>query len=259
MVLATDQTRTLRIVDSVESMTGADGRARRVDQLPDGRTALIVRILERGSRGDVTVVGPRTRALLKHAAGFAYAVAIRIRPGWSRPVLGVPARALTDSFVPLEELWGPVAQDLMADLLRVGTERAALELMTRACVRRVQRTSEPSSARLARRAARLMEREALRVDDVAERLGVTARHLRRAFAEHIGVGPKDYARSIRLQRVLHLARTSTDWARIAADAGYFDQAHLIADFRGLVGLTPGAFQRRAKELELVPSAGAAPP
>ena len=41
------------------------------------------------------------------------------------------------------------------------------------------------------------------------------------------------------------AGTSSDWVRIAADAGYYDQAHLIADFRQLVGLTPGAFLKRA--------------
>ncbi len=43
-----------------------------------------------------------------------------------------------------------------------------------------------------------------------------------------------------------MAATSSDWARIAAAAGYFDQAHLIADFRRLVGLTPGAFRKRAR-------------
>ena len=54
-------------------------------------------------------------------------------------------------------------------------------------------------------------------------------------------------------RTLHVdrlpdGRTSLvfqDWGRIAADAGYYDQAHLIGDFRELVGLTPGAFLKRA--------------
>jgi AraC-like DNA-binding protein len=73
---------------------------------------------------------------------------------------------------------------------------------------------------------------------------VTSRHLRRAFAEHIGIGPKDFARTVRLQRAVRLSRTSQDWSRIAAEAGYYDQAHLIADFHELVGVTPGAFAKR---------------
>ena len=79
---------------------------------------------------------------------------------------------------------------------------------------------------------------------MAKRLGVTTRHLRRAFIEGVGVGPKDFARTDRLQRAIRYAETSSDWGRIAADTGYYDQSHLIADFRQLLGLTPNAFLRR---------------
>ena len=85
------------------------------------------------------------------------------------------------------------------------------------------------------------------MERVAEQLGVTARHLRRAFTENIGIGPKDFARAVRLQRAMKMAATSKDWARIAADAGYYDQAHLISDFRELVGLTPSAFLKRPRD------------
>lgn len=82
--------------------------------------------------------------------------------------------------------------------------------------------------------------------NVAEQLGVTGRHLRRAFTENVGIGPKEFARTVRLQRAMTMAATSRDWARIAADAGYYDQAHLIGDFRQLVGLTPAVFFKRAR-------------
>lgn len=65
--------------------------------------------------------------------------------------------------------------------------------------------------------------------------------------ERVGIGPKDFARSVRLQRALRRSAITKDWTRVAADAGYYDQAHLIADFRELVGLTPGAFLRRADD------------
>ncbi len=44
-----------------------------------------------------------------------------------------------------------------------------------------------------------------------------------------------------------MAGASPDWANVAASSGYYDQAHLIAEFRDLVGLTPTAFALRARE------------
>jgi AraC-like DNA-binding protein len=120
-----------------------------------------------------------------------------------------------------------------------------LDRLAHAFAVRTRQTLEPASARLARRAVRLLEGGEVRVESVAERLGVTSRHLRRAFTESVGIGPKEFARTVRLQRAVRTATsTSNDWGRIAADAGYYDQAHLIADFRELVGLTPGAFVKR---------------
>jgi AraC-like DNA-binding protein len=130
-------------------------------------------------------------------------------------------------------------------LVGAGNVSEVLAGLARAFARPASSIWKPSSARLARRAARLLEEHGARVEGVAERLGVTARHLRRAFAENIGIGPKGFARSARLQKAVRLAKASNDWGRIAADAGYYDQAHLIADFRALVGLTPGAYAKRA--------------
>lgn len=239
-----------RLVESVHSVAPIEGRARRVDRLPDGRTCLVVRVIERGRRGDVTVVGPRTRALLKDATGFAQALVLQFKPGWSTPLLGVAANELTDELVMLEDLWDRSGHDVVLDLLGAKSAPEMLQRVARAFASRPRPTFEPTSAPLARRAVRLMEEGgSVQVESVASRLGVTARHLRRAFAENIGIAPKDFARSVRLQRAVRMAATSSDWTRIALDAGYYDQAHLIADFRDLVGLTPGAFSKRMRDLD----------
>lgn len=246
-----------RFVESVQLVALMGDRARRVDRLPDGRTSLVFRVLEGGRRGDVTVMGPRTRALLKDATGFVQALMVQFKPGWSTPLLGVAAGELTDGFVMLEDLWGGSGRELVFELLGAKSMPERLDRIARALTSRAGSAFEPTSAPLARRAARLMEAGEVRVEHVADRLGVTARHLRRAFVENIGIGPKDFARSARLQRAVRMAATSSDWGRIAAEAGYYDQAHLIADFRDLVGLTPTAFSKRASDLD--PPRSSAPP
>jgi AraC-like DNA-binding protein len=234
-----------RFVEDVRVVAPVAGGGVQVERLPDGRTTLVFRVMEEGRKGDVSVAGPRTHALFKNAPGVARAVIVQFKPGWSAPLLGVAGSALTDQIVPLEDLWGRSGRDLCHQLLDATSLSDVLDRIAHALVLRTHRTSEPASGRLARRAVRLLEGDEVRVESVAERLGVTARHLRRAFAESIGIGPKEFARSVRLQRAVRTAATSNDWGRIAADAGYYDQAHLIADFREFLGLTPSAFLKRA--------------
>jgi AraC-like DNA-binding protein len=185
--------------------------------------------------------------MFKLAPGVAWSLVVPFKPGWSGPLLGVAANAVTDRIVALEDIWGCAGRDLCAELVAAGDVRQVLDRLTRAIARHAGQMFEPASARLARQAARVLEADEVRVETVAERLGVTSRHLRRAFTESIGIGPKEFARSVRLQRAVRMTSTTSDWVRIAADAGYYDQAHLIADFRELVGLTPGAFVKRADD------------
>ncbi|MET0405533.1 MAG: helix-turn-helix transcriptional regulator [Cystobacter sp.] len=235
-----------RYVEDVRGIEPAAGRTRH-ERLPDGRTLLVFRVFEGGRTGDVCVAGPRSKALFKSATGVSRALMLQFKPGWSAQLLGVSASALTDHIIPLEGLWGRAGDDLRLELLAARSPSEVFERLTQAIALRTHQTSDPASARLARRAIRLLEGDEVRVERVAEQLGVTARHLRRAFTESVGIGPKDFARSVRLRRAMQLAATSKDWGRIALEAGYYDQAHLIGDFRELVGFTPSAFVKRAGE------------
>jgi AraC-like DNA-binding protein len=132
--------------------------------------------------------------------------------------------------------------DITADLVPARSISVMIERLSRAIGART--TFESASARLARRAVRMFEASETRVETVAQQSGVTGRHLRRAFVECVGIGPKEFARGVRLQRAISQSTRSSDWGVIARDAGYYDQAHLIGDFRDLVGLTPSAYLAR---------------
>ena len=239
-----------RFVERVHTLGPGAGSAIH-QRLPDGRITLVFRVLDESRGGDVCVAGPRRRALFKKLDGVERAVVLQFKPGWSVPLFGVPAKALTDQIVPLEHIWGCPGGSLFTELLAAPSLADLIERISHAITSR-EHTYEPASARLARRAVHLLEHGEVRVERVAEQLGVTARHIRRAFSEHIGIGPKEFARTVRLKRAVELSATSNDWVHIAADAGYYDQAHLIAEFRELIGLTPVSFQKRTNPPHIRP-------
>jgi AraC-like DNA-binding protein len=200
--------------------------------LPDGCLDIVV-----GQR-EAFVVGAMTRPLLLPPGAGAGLLGVRFRPGMATAFLRVPAAALTDDRAPLEAIWQDGAQ--VADY--VGSAAGADEA--------IARLAEALTARLPRiagippdlRAAvdRITARGG-RVDvaRLAASLGITRQHLARRFAAHVGVTPKTFCRTVRLWEVLRAARRGpVRWARLAADLGYSDQSHLVADFRSLTGLTP---------------------
>ena len=82
-----------------------------------------------------------------------------------------------------------------------------------------------------------------RVDQLAAASGMTARSLQRLFADYVGVSPKWVMRRARLHEAAERADSGepVDWASLAADLGYADQAHLTRDFTATLGVPPGRY------------------
>ena len=87
------------------------------------------------------------------------------------------------------------------------------------------------------------DRTIRRVTDFARAEGMSVRLLQRLFAGYVGVGPKWVILRYRIHEALERAETDRDidWAALAADLGYADQAHLVRDFTATVGVPPTAY------------------
>ena len=79
-----------------------------------------------------------------------------------------------------------------------------------------------------------------RVDQLAAASGMTARSLQRLFADYVGVSPKWVMCRARLHEAAERADSGepVDWASLASDLGYADQAHLTRDFTATIGISP---------------------
>jgi AraC-like DNA-binding protein len=78
------------------------------------------------------------------------------------------------------------------------------------------------------------------VSTVIEQIGLSTRYFNQLFRDRVGLTPKLYCRVRRLQQVLRLidGKKQINWVDIASTCGYFDQAHLIHDFRTFANCTP---------------------
>jgi AraC-like DNA-binding protein len=208
-----------------------DGGGEPVRVLPDG----CIDIVWTEGRGAI-VAGPDTQAWLVDLAPAVHVVGVRMRPGAAPPLLGVHAEALRDGRRPLHELWGDDARSLEERLERSDDRRSDLlaALPPRALAGgRPDPLVQEAVARLARRAP-------VAVGALAGELFVSERQLRRRFAVAVGYGPKRLARVLRLERALAAARAGDELGRVAAEAGYADQAHFTGDCRALAGVAPTA-------------------
>jgi AraC-like DNA-binding protein len=101
-----------------------------------------------------------------------------------------------------------------------------------------------------------LTRSAGRVDigRLSTELGCSRKHLIAQFREQVGVPPKTMARILRFERAVKLLKGEAvpNGADVAFRCGYFDQAHLIKDFREFAGTTPTEFlRRRVPDLDAV--------
>ncbi len=213
--------------------------------LPDAATTLVFRTTpDQGS--DLTVIGPRTGASYHPGKDVPFCVRVRIRPGRARPLLGVPVSEIVNDAVPIGRLWGPCGDRLVRDLVRLGPDaRSVIERLDEALIDRLARQTPDDLRRsdLLHAATRAMADRPEPVRALARRVAVSERHLRDLFTDGLGIPPKRFARIDRVRRVLAGAHQGADgaWARLAADAGYYDQSHMTADFRSLMGVSPAAF------------------
>ncbi|WP_329485267.1 helix-turn-helix domain-containing protein [Kitasatospora sp. NBC_01246] len=178
---------------------------------------------------------------VRRLEGTGHVLGAKFRPGGFRPFTDRPVADLADRIVPAAEVFGPGADRLNDEVLRGAGDLDALA----ARVDSFLLARSPAPDPVAEQVAAMVERIAgttdlRRVDQLAEEFGITVRRLQRLFAEYVGATPKWVLRRARLHEAAERADRGTDidWAALAADLGYADQAHLTRDFTATVGTSP---------------------
>ncbi|MQM23968.1 AraC family transcriptional regulator [Glycomyces albidus] len=216
----------------VRRATGPDA----VTVVPDGCVDLLWR------HGRLEVAGPDTGPRDVALAPGELIAGVRLRPGAARALLGpVPATAVRDAQPALDDLWRPGP---LADRAEAETDPWRLAALLAAAV--AARGFGPDPVALAAAAA-LDRPRPPSVAALARDLGFSERQLRRRVRDSAGYGPKTLEQILRFNRARAAAAGERpDWARVAAEQGYADQAHLSRQLRRWSGTTPTGRQAKRR-------------
>jgi AraC-like DNA-binding protein len=165
---------------------------------------------------------------------------VRFRIGSAGAALGLAAHELLDRSVPLTDVWGPAARRLEDRVAAAPTIDGALDALIRGVADRLPPPGGGDP--LVRRAAVALLRDGASLPQAGRVVGLEERQLRRRFERAVGYGPATLVRVQRFQRFLLLAERepASPLGRLAAEAGYADQAYLTRECRRLSGLSPAA-------------------
>ncbi|HKD73888.1 MAG TPA: DUF6597 domain-containing transcriptional factor, partial [Ktedonobacterales bacterium] len=214
--------------------------------LPTGTVELVINLKDETmriyDRHDLTryhrfrgplICGPHARFFHIDAEQQSSIIGIHFKAGGAFPFFGVPIGELQDTHLALETLWGDAAHELRGRLCAAATPEAKFHILEQALLRR-------SSHALTRHPAITYALRVLRdhpqqhtIASVVDDIGLSARRFIQLFSAEVGLTPKLFHRVSRFQAALRHIKTGQriEWADLAWQYGYWDQAHLIHDFQ----------------------------
>ncbi len=191
------------------------------------------------------IFGTATAFSLTQSTGYVSYFNIRFHPGGAIPFISDSIHELTDNCYTVDDVWGATGRKLserIRDDQISNSDRC--NLVDRFLLNKLaqkQRRSNAFDRHLESAITSAINHNGLiSVDALATLTQLSNRQLERKFKQKLGISPKQYCRIIRFRNVLGKTTSirSINWADIALSFGYYDQSHLIHEFRHFTGFSP---------------------
>ena len=256
------------LVECLWYWQGAPGPHLQERLLPQGQAAMILNLRDQpiaiyedhggaGYYGTAVLSGARSNCFTIDCNQQEHVVGVQFAPGGASPFFRMPISELEDASFDMVDLWGSEAGWVRERILAAPTPRAMLEVLATCLEERLGMCTRAGFGYTVRLhpAVVYMARELDicdgpgRVQTVTGKIGMSQRRVAQLFHEQVGVSPKTFHRVRRFQHTLARLRgvRQVNWADLALDCGYYDQAHLSHDFRQIAGMTPSAYLAAATE------------
>lgn len=186
------------------------------------------------------VVGAMTRPIMNSRTNL---VGVRFKPGMAYPFFKIPVHKLTDIFVDYFDFVGQEANDLSCQLADLHSTEHQIFLLNNIFTKKLSalNTIETQMSR----ALKLIQSTGgvISIKQISDEVGWSRQHFTRKCLSYTGLTPKFLNQVIRIKKVIKQYETDKfyNWSQLSVDGGYYDQSHMIKEFRKITGLTPIEF------------------
>ena len=206
---------------------------------PDGGSAATYR--------EAWLSGIHSRPLFAAPAGTTgmfrtHFVGASLRPQGVTGIFGIDAVDVANRVLDAGDVVGPSLVSLRDRIGESASTAESLDILAGFLRLASEKASRPVSSAAVWAMDRTLARSGdVRIGQLCKELGVSRKHLNALYRSAAGLSPKVYARLIRFQSLIdNIQNPENSWVHVAATRGYFDQSHLIRDFREFAGETPAS-------------------
>lgn len=170
-------------------------------------------------------------------------ITVVFQPYAAKTFLRIPGHLLRGLQVATDEAGDTQLNDLAKQVADTADNRICIQLIEQFLIRRLYLFDNYNMKRLSAVLHRIDEAAQVSVSQLSEIACLSGKQFGRVFADYVGTTPKEFLRIVRMQRALSMLQQEADmpFAQVAYECGFFDQSHMIKEFRLFSGYTPAEF------------------
>ncbi len=227
--------------------------------LPDGNTEIIIdltetpkyiydneTLAEKQACKNAWASGVRSEYITIPTGKDSAMLVIYFKKGMAYPFFPFPMNEMSDRVVDTDLIWGQEFGHLRELLLAEKCIDKRFRIAERFLIEQYRAQMEISPCVEFAINSIVEQPNQLVLGTLYEQIGYSQKHFTEMFKSHVGVTPKAYLKIMRFQKAINEIETSENlnWVSIAHDAGFYDQAHFINDFKRFSGFTPQDYLKR---------------
>jgi AraC-like DNA-binding protein len=193
----------------------------------------------------IVLIGPQYSRVNVKVHTRLFAIRVDFLPGAMYNLLGIPMHELFDGGFDALDFFGAEMRDIAGQLQETSDLEAGKNMVEKFLLNRVARLKGTLPFDSAMHIL-LNSNGIMSIEKAASLSCLSLKQFERKCKERIGMNPKLYARILKFSKAyrLHEAFPQFSWIKIAYEAGYYDQMHMIRDFKAFAGVNPSVIEQQ---------------